>query len=212
MAICPGDTVPPVTTLLLDRDGTVIKDKHYLADPEGVELLPGVGEALGLLAQRGVRFFLVSNQSGVGRGYFPLESVLACNNRLAELLQPYGLHFSGMQFCPHAPEENCACRKPGTGMWDALRIRHKLAPESTLMVGDKPEDMAFAARAGLAGRILVLSGKGRDTMEKLGLRAKLERLDASGGGLSLSPDSEEGPEFVIENFSFLPDAVKFFEG
>mgnify|MGYP003620918325 CR=1 FL=1 len=203
--------MPHSTTLLLDRDGTVIKDKHYLADPEGVELLPGVGEALGLLGRRGMRFFLISNQSGVGRGFFAPEAVLACNARLAELLQPYGVYFSDVLFCPHAPEEHCTCRKPGTGMWDVLRTRHALAPETSLMIGDKPEDMAFAARAGLAGRILVLSGKGRATMETLKLHTVLERLDASGQALRLFPASEESPEAVIENFSFLPDAVAFFE-
>lgn len=202
--------MPQITALLLDRDGTVIKDKHYLADPEGVELLPGVGETLQLLARQGVRFYLVSNQSGVGRGYFPLDSVFACNKRLAELLAPYNVEFEDMLFCPHTPEEACACRKPGAGMWEVLQQRHTLAPRAALMVGDKPEDMAFAARVGLAGSILVLSGKGLHTMGKLGLYEELEKFDAAGGVLRLLPGSEQHPDAIIEGFSFLPRAIDLF--
>ena len=68
--------------VLLDRDGTLIEDKHYLSEPSGVALLPGVGPALSRLVQAGHRLFLVSNQSGVGRGYFTEQAVVACQKRL----------------------------------------------------------------------------------------------------------------------------------
>ncbi|MFQ9866240.1 MAG: HAD-IIIA family hydrolase [Bilophila wadsworthia] len=77
--------------VLLDRDGTLIEDKHYLSEPSGVALLPGVGPALSRLVQAGHRLFLVSNQSGVGRGYFTEQAVVACQKRLEELLEPYGV-------------------------------------------------------------------------------------------------------------------------
>ena len=80
-----------VRAVLLDRDGTLIEDRHYLADPAGVVLLPGVGPALARLARDGRRLFMVSNQSGVGRGYFDEEAVRACQRRLEELLGGCGV-------------------------------------------------------------------------------------------------------------------------
>ena len=203
--------VTRITALLLDRDGTVIKDKHYLADPAGVELLPGVGEALGKLSGRGVRLFLVSNQSGVGRGFFSREAVLACNARLADLLGPFQARLAGSAFCPHDPKERCLCRKPDTGMWEELRDRHGLIPETTVMVGDKPEDMAFAARAGLAGRILVLTGKGAGTAVALGLDGLFESSGPETGVWRVNGRGESFPDIIIEDFSFLEAALALLE-
>ena len=141
--------------VLLDRDGTLIEDKHYLSEPSGVALLPGVGPALSRLVQAGHRLFLVSNQSGVGRGYFTEQAVVACQKRRAV-------------WCPHAPEESCFCRKPLPGMFDELRARHGLLPETTFMIGDKLDDLGFAANAGLSAGLLVLSGKGAEHARKAG--------------------------------------------
>lgn len=192
---------------LFDRDGTLIKDKHYLSNPDGVELLPGVGEALGRLSEQGSRLFLVSNQSGVGRGMFPLEAVHACNRRLAELLEPYGAAFEDMVFCPHSPEEQCTCRKPGTGMWEELRKRHRLSPERCVMVGDKEEDMLFAAVAELGTRILVLTGKGKATAEKLGIPFP------SGPSVQVwhSPLSGSHPNLCISGLSLLDKGLALIE-
>ena len=154
--------------VLLDRDGTLIEDKHYLSEPSGVALLPGVGPALSRLVQAGHRLFLVSNQSGVGRGYFTEQAVVACQKRLEELLDPYGVAFTDAVWCPHAPEESCFCRKPLPGMFDELRARHGLLPETTFMIGDKLDDLGFAANAGLSAGLLVLSGKGAEHARKAG--------------------------------------------
>ena len=198
--------MPVFSSLLIDRDGTVIKDKHYLADPEGVELLPGVGEALGALARRGLRFFLLSNQSGVGRGMFAQEAVLACNERLAALLAPYGVRFTDMLFCPHAPEDACLCRKPATGMWRELEQRHGLRADDCLMIGDKEEDMRFAAQAGLA-RALVLTGKGGNTAARLGidLSGRLPRVTDT-------PESPGHPHLLIAEFSQLEQGLALLRG
>ncbi len=155
-------------SVLLDRDGTLIEDRHYLSEPSGVALLPGVGPALSRLVQAGLRLFLVSNQSGVGRGYFTEEAVAACQKRLEELLEPYGVAFTDAVWCPHAPEEACPCRKPLPGLFDRLRARHGLVPETTFMIGDKLDDLEFAANAGLSAGLLVLSGKGADHARKAG--------------------------------------------
>ena len=157
-----------VRDILFDRDGTLIEDRHYLSDPEQVTLLPGVAEALRRLVLSGRRLFVVSNQSGVGRGYFGLDSVHACNARLERILAAHGVGFTDMLLCPHSPEEGCACRKPQTGMWELLRERHGLHATHTAMIGDKLDDVRFGRAAGLYS-VLVLSGKGREQAAGLGL-------------------------------------------
>ena len=158
-----------LSAVLFDRDGTVIFDRHYLSDPAGVELIPGTGEALACLGRENIASFLVSNQSGIGRGYFPESGWYACQARLDELLEEYGAKLVDTRFCPHAPEVQCDCRKPGTGMWESLREQHGLEAGSCAMVGDKPEDLRFGINAGLVAAVLVLTGKGEKSAEKLGL-------------------------------------------
>lgn len=159
----------PPQAVFLDRDGTIIEERHYLSDPDQVVLLPGAGEALGRLQAAGCKLFLVSNQSGIGRGYFGLAELAACQKRLDDLLGPYGAAFDDTRCCPHAPEDQCACRKPRTGMWDELRAAWQLDAARCAMVGDKPEDLLFGARAGFAAAFLVLTGHGRESAAKLGL-------------------------------------------
>lgn len=160
------------SAVLFDRDGTVIFDRHYLSDPEGVELIPGTGEALAKLKGEGVSSYLVSNQSGIGRGYFPESGWYSCQARLDELLASFGAKFEDSRFCPHDPEDHCDCRKPAIGMWKSLHEAHGLEAASCAMVGDKPEDLRFGINAGLAAAVLVLTGKGMKSAEKLGLDAE----------------------------------------
>ena len=157
------------SAVFFDRDGTVIFDRHYLHEPAGVELIPGTGEALRSLALAGVDAFLVSNQSGIGRGYFTEADLAACQARLQELLRGFGAGFKDSRFCPHAPEEACRCRKPAIGMWEDLRDAWGLDASACAMVGDKPEDLMFGSNAGMAAAVLVLTGKGLQSAEKLGL-------------------------------------------
>lgn len=155
--------------ILLDRDGTVIEDRHYLSDPAGVVLLPGAGQGLAALAAAGARLFLVTNQSGIGRGYFTESDLHACNARLGELLHAHGAALADTEFCPHGPDDRCPCRKPAPGMWHALRDRHGLRAGSVVMVGDKVDDVDFGRGAGLGLVVLVLTGKGEAHARKLGV-------------------------------------------
>ena len=166
-----------LSAVLFDRDGTLIVDKHYLGDPAGVELIPGTGEALAQLGAHGVRSFVISNQSGIGRGYFPEAGWHACEARLRELLLPFGATLDDERFCPHAPEEACRCRKPDTGMWESLKAEYDLGEERCAMVGDKVEDLLFGANAGLCAAVLVLTGKGEGSAAKLGLDAEKVRRE-----------------------------------
>lgn len=173
-----------ITAVLLDRDGTLIADKHYLADPALVELLPGAAEGMRVLSEQGLSLFVVTNQSGIGRGYFSETAYHACHAALENLLRSAGVALAGGAFCPHAPEEGCACRKPDLGMWELLARNHALRPETSAMVGDKAEDVSFGKRAGFPAVVLVLTGKGGDAARKLNLP-----LPAANEAYALVPDA-----------------------
>jgi histidinol-phosphate phosphatase family protein len=148
--------------VFLDRDGTLNRDDGYLADPDGLVLLPGAAEAVAALNAAGVKAVVVTNQSGVGRGLITEEALARIHERLRGLLAAGGAVLDGIFVCPHQPEHGCACRKPGTEL--ALRAARDLGvdPARSAMIGDKPADVALAHRLG--GRaVLVLTGKGRET-------------------------------------------------
>ncbi len=155
--------------VLLDRDGTLIEDRNYLSDPGQVRLYPGVAPALKSLMEHGCKLFLVTNQSGIGRGLLTPAEYARVHERLQDLLAERHVFFADHVFCPHAPDDRCSCRKPGTGMWDQLSARHGLLPEQSLMIGDKLADVQFGFRAGLACIMLVLTGYGRKTAQTLGM-------------------------------------------
>ncbi|GAU09365.1 D-glycero-alpha-D-manno-heptose-1,7-bisphosphate 7-phosphatase [Desulfoplanes formicivorans] len=155
-----------VHTILLDRDGTLIRECHYLKDPHKVRLIPGVAAPMRRLREQGVRFYLVTNQSGIGRGYFSMQDFQAVQKRLRELLRDQGITLAGEAFCPHTPQDACSCRKPATGMWKHLAARDHLDPRTTVMIGDKRADIAFGLNASLY-TILVLTGHGRKEAQAL---------------------------------------------
>lgn len=138
-----GDLRPAV---FLDRDGTLIVEKHYLHDPAGVELLPGAAEGLRRMAGLGLRLVLVSNQSGVGRGYFGRDAVERVHGRLIELLAAQGVRLDALYICPHAPAkdgagEPCGCRKPLPGLILRASSDLGLDPAQSFVIGDKPCDV-----------------------------------------------------------------------
>jgi len=143
----------------LDRDGTIIVERNYLADPDGVELLPGAPEGIRRLRELGCTILVVSNQSGVGRGFFDLATVERVNARMAELLAREGASIDGIYVCPHAPEEGCGCRKPRTGLLDRAAEDYGFEPSSLFVIGDNVCDMELGAMAG-AITILVRTGYG----------------------------------------------------
>lgn len=160
---------PLFTTVLFDRDGTLIHDKHYLFDPEGVELTPGADILIQRLLAAHKKLFVVSNQSGIGRGMFTHADVDACNQRMITLLHAGAEPFLDIVYCPHAPEDACLCRKPSVGMWKRIEEKFAPDPQKTLMVGDKIDDLLFAEQAGLGMSALLLTGKGSVTAEKLNI-------------------------------------------
>lgn len=147
------------SALFLDRDGVVIRDKDYLADPAGVELLPGVAEAMIKARTAGFLIIGISNQSGIGRGYFSVSDFDAVMVKLAAELAEYGAWFDGFFYCPHGPDEGCACRKPGIGMLAEAAANFHWDSATSWIVGDKGSDVALGQKAGL-GSILVSTGYG----------------------------------------------------
>lgn len=145
--------------VLLDRDGTVIADKDYLGDPAGVELLPGAAEGLRALRETGCRLVIVTNQSGVGRGYFTLESMHAVNARMEQMLALAGVVLDGIYCCPHAPHEMCLCRKPRPGLVTRAAAEMGFIPREAIVIGDRRVDLALAQSIGARG-ILVRTGYG----------------------------------------------------
>jgi D-glycero-D-manno-heptose 1,7-bisphosphate phosphatase len=147
--------------VILDRDGTVIVDRHYLDDPERVCFLPGALEGLRSLAGRGHRIILVTNQSGVGRGRFTLERMHEVNNRLIEMAADAGVRIDAIFSCPHAPEDDCSCRKPKAGLvLDAAR-QFGFVPANAIVIGDKSTDVELGRR--LHAVTMLVSADGRAT-------------------------------------------------
>ena len=130
--------------VLFDRDGTLVHDVPYNGDPELVRLMPTAREAVEEVRLHGLRTGVVSNQSGVARGLLTAEQVEAVNARVVELLGPFGT----WQWCPHGPDDGCACRKPAPGLVLAACERLSVDPASTVVIGDIGADVAAAAAAG----------------------------------------------------------------
>lgn len=145
--------------IFLDRDGTIIEEKNYLSDPAEVTLLPGAAEGLRSLSRHSFPLVVVSNQSGIGRGFFSASQAQAVQDRLKELLAQECVTIAGWYMCPHEPGANCSCRKPLPGMIRAAARDLSLNPLESFMIGDKRCDIDLAAAIGATG-ILVTTGHG----------------------------------------------------
>ncbi|RUM91290.1 MAG: HAD family hydrolase [Thermovibrio sp.] len=132
----------------LDRDNTLIYDPGYIHEPDKVKLLEGVPEGLKLLKKNGFLLIVISNQSGIGRGYFKEEDFWAVNRKLQELLKPFGVQIDGFYFCPHKPKENCKCRKPKTFLIERAAEDFGVNVSESIVIGDKDSDVEMGFKAG----------------------------------------------------------------
>lgn len=153
--------------VFLDRDGTVIRENSYLADPAGVELLSGTAEALRRMAGHGFLLVLVTNQSGIGRGYFTEAQYRAVADRLESLLAGQGVRLDGVYHCPHAPGSGdpCACRKPGLALYRQAAEDLGIDLAGSFWIGDRLRDVAPAQALDGYG-ILVRTGYGAEEAER----------------------------------------------
>ena len=145
--------------VVLDRDGTIIQERQYLSDPDQVSLIPGAGAALRELQQLGLLLVLITNQSGIGRGYFDHEQLESVHIRLAQLLKHERVRLDGVYVCPHKPDDDCGCRKPKLGLLEKAASDLGLSLEQGIVIGDKISDIEMG-RAAHALTILVKTGYG----------------------------------------------------
>jgi D-glycero-D-manno-heptose 1,7-bisphosphate phosphatase len=159
-----------VRHVILDRDGVLNYDAPpggYVREPAEFRWLPGALEGLALLRRAGLRLTVATNQAGVGRGLMSLEQLQAVHERMQAEAAAHGGALDAVLYCPHAPEERCACRKPAPGLIQAAVARSGIAASDSIVVGDDQRDLAAARRAGVPAA-LVRTGKGRRTEELMG--------------------------------------------
>ena len=150
--------------VILDRDGVINVDSDdYIKTPEEFQPIPGSLEAITRLNQAGYRVVVATNQSGVARGYLTLDGLNRIHAKLARALTAVGGHLDAIVYCPHGPDEGCACRKPKPGMYLEIASRLGVTLTDVPAVGDALRDVQAAEAAG-ARPILVRTGKGERTL------------------------------------------------
>lgn len=149
--------------VFLDRDGTLIVDRNYLSDPAQVEMLPGVPQALKRLQDAGFLLIIVTNQSGIGRGYYSEADMHRVNARLVAALEGDGVRFTKVYFSPEAPEAPSRGRKPSPAFLHDARDEFGVDLARSYMVGDKPIDVQCGWNAGVRRSVLVRTGYGAQT-------------------------------------------------
>ena len=135
--------------VLVDRDDTLCKDIPYCDDPAKIKPFPGVPEAIAKLNAAGFLVLMVTNQSGIGRGYFTVETLEKVNGSLLQQIGEKGGRIDDIFFCPHRPEDNCGCRKPRIGLGLNAIEKYNLDPSECWMIGDKDKDMEFGKALGM---------------------------------------------------------------
>jgi D-glycero-D-manno-heptose 1,7-bisphosphate phosphatase len=169
--------------LFVDRDGTVAVEKHYVSNPDEIELIPGAAQALRRAKEAGLALVIVSNQSGVARGLFDIDAVEHTNARLRELLLRKGVEVDLMLYCPHhrhgtvpAYTTACNCRKPSPGMPERAAIELGIDLRRSYVIGDKVADITMAALIGCPAA-LVRTGYGKGSEARLQLALRPDCLD-----------------------------------
>ena len=152
--------------VFMDRDGVIIEQVAYLSKPEQAALIPGAVEALRIIHRHGDLAVVISNQSGVGRGYFTAADVDAVHDRIQELLAQSGERVDEFRYCPHAPDEKCSCRKPSPEMILKAAERFGIDVHASLMLGDRMSDLECGRNAGCAKSVLVRTGYGAEQEPK----------------------------------------------
>jgi D-glycero-D-manno-heptose 1,7-bisphosphate phosphatase len=147
--------------VVLDRDGTIIVERHYLSDPRQIEFLPGALEGLRQMRALGLGLVVVTNQSAIGRGFFDQARLDSIHRRLCELLEIEGIHLEAIYFCPHTPEDDCSCRKPKPGLIERAAGDLDFDLPASFVIGDKPADIEMGRRV-RATTFLVCTGYGAD--------------------------------------------------
>lgn len=157
---------PTRKAAFLDRDGVINIDHGYVSSPQQFEFIDGVFDTCRLLQQQGYLLIVVTNQSGIGRGYYTEQQFHQLTDWMKQQFAEHGVQIDALYFCPHHPDNalppyqlDCNCRKPRPGMLQQAMADFGINPAQSLMLGDKAADMQAAAAAGVRRKILVLSGQ-----------------------------------------------------
>jgi D-glycero-D-manno-heptose 1,7-bisphosphate phosphatase len=154
--------------VILDRDGVINEDRpDFVRSPEQWVPVPGSLEAIARLCAAGVRVAVATNQSGIGRGLYDEATLGAIHRRMEEAIARHGGHLDTIVYCPHHPDDGCECRKPRPGLLEQLAVHYGRSLTGVPCIGDARRDLEAAAAVG-ARPVLVLTGKGRDTLPGLG--------------------------------------------
>jgi len=157
--------------VILDRDGVINHDSdQYIKSPDEWKPIPGSLAAIARLNQAGYRVVVASNQSGIGRGLFETDTLMAIHDKMLKALAQAGGRIDAIFFCPHTNADNCDCRKPKPGMFREIAARFNAELAGVPAIGDSLRDLQVAATVG-AQPMLVLTGKGRKTVDDPALPA-----------------------------------------
>jgi heptosyltransferase-2 len=154
-------------TVFLDRDGTLNQDSGFVKEPDELVMLPGVSEALARLQRAGARLIVLTNQSGVGRGFFSLRDLESIHARLRTVLGRDQVTLDAVYSCPHHPDDNCPCRKPRRGMVDRAVAEHQVDLSRSYLVGDQARDIELAHQAGIRSVLVTTGPAGRQPLGEL---------------------------------------------
>ncbi len=157
--------------LFLDRDGTIIAERNYLSDPAKVEVFPGAGRALKRAMDHGFLLFIVTNQSGIGRGYYTMDDMHRVNRRVLEILAGDHVRIEKVYFAPEAPDQPSRGRKPSPQFLFDARDEFSVDLARSYVIGDKLIDLECGWNAGVRMPLLVRTGYGAETEKKLGADA-----------------------------------------
>lgn len=137
--------------VFFDRDGTLIIDKHYMHKIEEIEYVKNCFETLQELQKRGYKILMVTNQSGIGRGYFSVEQMHTVHTQMLKDFKSKSIQILDIAFCPHSPDDKCDCRKPSPKMINDLCLKHNINPSKSFMIGDKVIDAESGKAAHMYG-------------------------------------------------------------
>ena len=184
--------------VFLDRDGVICEDVGYLTEVSQLQLIPDAAQAVHLLNSSGLKVIIITNQSGVARGYFSEAQVREIHREMGKLLSTQRAYIDAIYYCPHYPEgtiehyrRECDCRKPSPGMLTQAANDHGIDLAQSYLVGDKLTDIECAQRAGARG-ILVLTGYGKDEEEKIDGASPSKPV-------CIAPNLFEAAQWIIED-------------
>ena len=154
------------SAIILDRDGVINVDKHYVHKIEDFEFIIGVFESLKILQEKYL-LFIFTNQSGIGRGYYSEYDFLKLNKFMLDCLEEKGIKIEEVVYCPHSPEENCDCRKPKTKLLDLLIKKYDIDIKNSYFIGDKTSDIQLAKNLNMKSVLISIEGGVNDKVDNI---------------------------------------------